>query len=356
MSLLDKLKEFEDVALYMSSGNDFYIIEELYNNKVKTDLIIMCEIYPENYNNLEKLFLNEHTNLSDNVVHNYKINILNNTNYFLELNINNDLVNKISKYNNQAKLLELEYIRDNIRIRQNVLFVVSENLSFSIKYLINNSISVQTIYIHGYLGSNITLDSIIYLFDKLKTKLYITNNVFLGYKEDRTAFNIFSELKTYNKKSLLELFKSDYKMTYFKVVSPIDYKYEILSIKNFTCLIDNKIFKIDLGVYNSKFSSDTYINGLLFKKNSSENMIGLDIILNTGIIVSKNYVEFKSDNRRGLKYEIINAYQDKYILIDDKFVRIRENIPADLKDILILDTFDIEEPFGININKGELVI
>jgi len=356
MSLLDKLKEFKNIALYMSSGNDFYIIEQLYNNKVKTDLIIMCEIYPENYNNLENLFLNKDTNLSDNIVHNYKINILNSTNYSLDLIINNELVNKISKYNNQAKLLELEYIRENIRIRQNVLFVVNENLTFSIKCLIKNNISAKTIYIHGYLGSNITLDSIVYLFDKLNTKLYITNNIFLGYKEDSKAFNIFSELKTYNKKSLLELFKSDYKMTYFKVASHTNYKYKIESLNEFTFLIDNKIFKIDLGIYNSKFSCDTYINGLFFKKNSLENIIGLDIILNTGIVVSKNYVEFKSDNRRGLKIEVINAYEDKYILINHKFVRIKENIPEDLKDILIYQTFDINEPFGININKGELVI
>lgn len=356
MSLLDKLKEYKNICLYMSSGNDFYIIEELFNNRVKTDLIIMSEIYPENYNNLNDLFFDNLTSLSDPIVHNYKINVSNYFDYSIDLNIDNKLISKISKYNNKVKLLELEYIRDDIKIKQDVMLVVSENLTFSIKYLIKNNISINTIYIHGYRGSNVTLDSIIYLFDKLNTKLYITNDIYLGYRDDVNAFNIFSELKTLNKSSLEELYKSDYNMTYFKVLPYKEFKYKIISLSDFSCIIDGKLFRIELGMYESKFNSDTYINGILYKKNSDDNVICLDIILHTGIILNSEYVEFRSDNRRGLKYDTINAYDKKYILINRKFVRMEEEIPLELSDIDINETFDIKRIFGININKGELII
>ncbi len=356
MFLLDKLKVYKNICLYMSSGNDFYIIEELANNNNKTDLIIMSEIYPENYNNLNDLFLDNLTSLSDFVVHNYKINILSISNYSIDLDIDNKLSSKISKYNNKVKLLELEYVRKDIKIKQDIMFVVSENLTFSIKYLIKNNINIDTIYIHGYRGSNVTLDSIVYIFDRLNTKLYITNDIYLGYKDDVNAFKIFSELKTYNKSSLKELYKSDYNMTYFKVLPYKEFKYKIISLSDFSCIIDDKLFKIELGMYESKFSSNTYINGIMYKRNSDDNVIGLDIILHTGIIINNEYVEFRSINHHGIKYDTINAYDKKYILINNKFVRMKEEIPLDLSDIDIKETFDIKRIVGININKGELII
>ncbi len=356
MCLLDKLKEYKNICYYMSSGNDFYIIYELFQNNIDSDLIIMSEIYPENFSNLDNMFSYLNYDLSDNVVHNYKINVLNIFEYKLDLKIDNRTSDRISKHNNEVRLLNIEFIKNDIRINKDILFVVSENLTFSINFLIKNNISVNTLYIHGYKGSSLTLDSIVLLFDKLKTKLYITNDIYLGYKEDVVANSVFSKLKEYKKKSLKQIHYSNYNMTYFKVIDYSPYKYKICSLKDYTFYIDDEIFKIDIGVYNSSFLNDTYINGILYKKNSDNNIIGLDIILKTGLVIENSYLMFKSGDKRGLKYKHLKAYEKNYLLINDKFLTNNASIPASLSLIDIREKYIIKDKFEININEGEIVL
>lgn len=349
MYLLDEFRRYHDITLYLSSGSDFYIVEELYNNKVKSDLIIMCDCYIDAFESLNNFFNGDNFDLRDEVVHNYKIKVSNVKDYNIDLDIDERLLFRKSKLLNKIKLFDIKYIKDDLIINKKIMFVVSENLTF-MHYLIENNINVKNIYVHGVRGSNLTLDSTLYMFDLLKTKLYITNDIYLGYKNDEIAQSVFN-IEKYKKNNLKQLFVSKYNQTYFRVLKTSrNVKYKVHDFKHLKYIINNKIFKIEIGTYESQFSEDTYLNGILFKKNSNKNIIGLDIILNTGIILKKDYVIFKSASNIQTRFDIVNCYDQKYLLINNKFISSFSKIPSELREIGIYRKFKIQNEYSININ------
>lgn len=322
--MIDLINKHSNKILYLSSGEDFHFISDL--NKInlldEDSIVIMCEIYPDIYPNLNNIFLKKISSYKDfysNIVEIKNLKLITK----LDINIDSRLYNlNKSKYLNYVFSFKLSYKMSTKIIQKEVLYVISENASFTIDYLIKNNISIDTIYIKGVLGSNVNLSFLNKISDKLNSKYLITNNLNLLNKIDFNVEEVYPYLKditpfSYETSNIPDLngFVQINLLNKTKVK-----EYDLLDDETLKIEIDSQIFVVDFLAFESKFVSDTIINGFTFKANSKANVIGLDLISSFGLHIENKKLEFisKSNDNLFKKYTIY----DKYIYVyDDKILK-----------------------------------
>ncbi len=322
--MIDLINKHSNKILYLSSGEDFHLISDLdkINLLDEDSLVIMCEIYPDIYPNLNNIFLKKISSYKDfysNIVEIKNLKLITK----LDINIDNRLygLNK-AKYLNYVFSFTLSYKMSTKIIQKEVLYVISENASFTIDYLIKNNISIDTIYIKGVLGSNVNLSFINKVSDKLNSKHLITNNLNLLNKIDFNVEEVYPYLKditpySYETSNIPNL-NGFAKINLLNKTKVKEYK--ILDGNSLKINVDSQIFVVDFLAFESKFISDTIINGFTFKANSKANVIGLDLISFFGLHIENKKLEFisKSNDNLFKKYSIY----DKYIYVyDDKILK-----------------------------------
>lgn len=319
----NKLKNRKNV-LYLASGDDFHFISDLdkINLLDEDSLIIMCEIYPDIYPNLNNIFekkISSYKDFYSNIVEIKDLKVITK----VDINIDNRLYNlNKSKYSNYVFSFRLSYIIPTKTICKDVLYVISENASFTIDYLIKNNISIDTIYIKGVLGSNVNLSFLNKVSDKLKSRHLITNNLNLLNKIDFKVEEVYPYLNdispsSYETRNILVLNG----FVDINLLNKTQIKeYDIIDDRTLKIKIDSHLFDVDFLSFESKFACDTIINGFLFKTNSTSSIIGLDLISFFGLHIENNKLQFisKSNDNLFKKYTIY----DKFIyLYDNKILK-----------------------------------
>lgn len=321
--MINKLKNRNNI-LYLACGEDFHFVSDLdkINLLDEDSQIIMCEIYPDIYPNLNNIFEKKISSFIDFYSNTVEINDLK-VIAKLDVNIDSRLYNlNKSKYLNYVFSFTLSYKMPKKIIQKEVLYVISENASFTIDYLIKNNINIDTIYIKGVLGSNVNLSFLNKVTDKLNSKYLITNNLNLLNKIDLKVEDVYPYLKDINpfiyETSNIPNLNS---FVQINLLNKTQLKeYNIVDDKTLKIEIDSHVFDVDFLAFESKFASDTIINGFTFKANSTFNVIGLDLISFFGLHIENKKLQFISKSNDSLfkKYKIY----DKFIYVyDDKILK-----------------------------------
>lgn len=322
MKLKCLIKKYSNIVLYLSAGFDFHVLYDLNKlNKLDNTLVIFLEIYPDIYSTslifkssnyiLEDIFSNKIT-IKD-------IKLIDK----LDLIIDKRLYNlNESKYLNNVYYMNASYNVQEESIDNDIVYVVSENASFVLDYLIKNSIKIDTIYIKGIRGSNVNCAFLNKVIDRLSTKEIITNNHNILNKIDLNVEEVYPYLKQLKPNIFSSNMIKD--IPGFILIDTKEkqtlVEYEILD-KNKLCInISNNIFEIDFFKFKSEFNTDISINGFEFKKNSSKNVIGLDLINFFGLHIENNKLIFLSikPNKSINKYKI---YDNSLFMYNNKLIR-----------------------------------
>lgn len=353
--LKDLIIKYSDIILYLSSGFDFHSLYDLNKlNKLKNSLVIFVEIYPDIYYESKILESNsfELSDIFSNHVESTNIKLIDK----LNVNIDKRLYDlNLSKYLNNVYLMDIKYITNEEEINSKICYIVSENASFVMDFLITNNIKVDTIYLKGIKGSNVNCAFLNKVIDKLCVSEIITNNKNILNKIDTRVEYVYQNLRnitpySYKSRSIYEL--RDFIIINTKEKEPIN-KYEIIDKNNLNIKIDNSIFRIDFLKFRSEFSKDLTINGFSFKKNSIDNIIGLDLISFFGLHIENNRLMFLSisPNKSIKKYQI---YNDFLYVLDRKIIRSQNNT-IDLDSIVGLDIASLGIDGYINYNKIDIL-
>lgn len=335
--LKDLINKYSNVILYLSSGFDFHALYDINKlNKLNNTLVIFVEIYPDIYTESKMLESNNFTafDIFSNHVEIKNIKLIDK----LNINIDKRLYNlNLSKYLNNVYLMDVNYITKAEAINSKISYVVSENASFVMDYLVRNNIKINTIYLKGIKGSNVNCAFLNKVADKLGTHKIITNNKNILNKIDKRVEDVYQNLRdiiSYSYKSRYIYEVPGFILINTKEKEPIK-EYEIIDNNKLSINIDNNIFKIDFLKFKSEFSKDLTINGFSFKKNSINNIIGLDLISFFGLHIENKRLMFLSIslNKSIKKYQI---YNDFLYVLDKKIIRSQNNT-IDLDSIVGLD-------------------
>ena len=329
MELKELINNYDNVCLYLSSGDDFNVAANLDNLSFpQNSLIIMCEIDPDNYKKLNKLFTHskyKYHDFYDCLVELDNIEKLDN----LKLKIDKRLysLNK-SIHLNEVYKFNLTYSCEKFGYRfYDIAYIVSENATFVMDYLIKNNLFIDTIYINGIRGSKVNCSFISKVLDKLNTKRVYTTIPFVLNRIDYNVEKVYKDLqnikfKTYNCISL----NTNLDITIIDTTKCSDIEeYNIIDNNgNLSITINNINYEIDITKPNSLLNVDTTINGYTFNKNNEiDNIIGLDIIMNLGIHIENNKLSFLSiENSKYIDFirnydnflYVLNKNKKKYLL------------------------------------------
>ncbi len=362
MKLVDLINKYKKRVLYLSSGFDFHVLEDLQKiNKLDDTLIIMLEIYPDIYKESRILESNNYSliDIFSNKVILKNIKLIDK----LDLNIDKRLYNlSESKYLNNVYYISSTYITNLETINSALVYVVSENATFVMDYLIKNNTQIDSIYLKGIKGSNVNCAFLNKVLDKLNTKNVITNNKNILNKIDLSVEEVYTLLKTlkpytYNTKELNEI--DNFVLIDTKNKKEIE-DYQIRDKKNLSININNNIFKIDFLKNKSEFNKDTSINGFIFKANSINNIIGLDLISFFGLHIENQVLVFISYNKNN-NIKKFKIYDNFLYVLDNKIIRSLGNIiqfeellGLEIEDLGLDGYIDIEEIKTLDI-EGEYV-
>ena len=353
--LKDLINKYSSVILYLSSGFDFHALYDLNKlNKLKNSLVIFVEIYPDIYYESKILETNsfELSDVFSNHVESTNIKLIDK----LNINIDKRLYNlNLSKYLNNVYLMDIKYITKEEEINSNISYVVSENASFVMDYLITNNIKINTIYLKGIKGSNVNCAFLNKVIDKLCVSEIITNNKNILNKIDTRVEYVYQNLRditpfSYKSRCINEL--RDFIIINTKEKEVIN-KYEIIDNNHLNVKIENNIYKIDFLKFRSEFSKDLTINGFSFKKNSINNIIGLDLISFFGLHIENKRLMILSisPNKSIIKYQI---YDDFLYVLDRKIIRSQNNT-INLDTIVGLDIASLGIEGYINYNEIDIL-
>ncbi len=353
--LKDLINKYSNVILYLSSGFDIHALYDLNKlNKLNNTLVIFVEIYPDIYSESKMLesIAFELYDIFSNHLEIRNIKLIDK----LNINIDKRLYNlNLSKYLNNVYLMDVKYTTKEEQINSSVSYVVSENASFVMDYLITNNIKINTIYLKGIKGSNVNCAFLNKVVDKLGVSEIITNNKNILNKIDKRVEEVYQELNSiiccsYKSRSINEL--RGLIIINTKEKEPIK-EYEIVDYNNLSINVDNHIFRIDFLKFTSEFSLDITINGFSFKKNSINNIIGLDLISFFGIHIEQDNLIFLSisPNSSIKKYQI---YNDFLYVLDKNIIRSQNNT-IDLDSIVGLDIDSLGIDGYINYNQIDIL-
>lgn len=351
MKFNDLIKKYSNIVLYLSAGFDFHILYDLKKlNKLDNTLVIFLEIYPDIYKEAALLKSSNYV-LEDIFSNNVTIKDINLIDE-LDLIIDKRLYNlNESKYLNNVYFMNVNYISKEASIKSDLVYVVSENASFVMDYLIKNNIRIDTIYIKGIKGSNVNCAFLNKVIDRLSTKEIITNNRNILNKIDRNVEEVYTSIKEidqsiFTSNSIQDL--PGFILIDTKVKQSI-IEYKILDKNNLSINIYDNIFLIDFFKFKSEFSKDVSINGFRFLKNSSKNVIGLDLINFFGVHIEDNKLIFLSfkPNKSINKYKI---YDNELFMYNNKLIRTQSTI-LDLESLVGLKIEDLGLDGYINYNE-----